>query len=301
VILVVTVALWIVWVAPYVLRNRRGQLATATVVPLDEEAAETPRLYAVTGAKAVPQQEKAMETMQSTAPAPSTGTGSAGHLGAAVREPAFKLRYGRCALALAGLLFLLTAVVSGVLRLFALAPSWLPVVSLLSVAGIVLWLRRLAVRDRRAKMEAAFRSAMSPARTEAPVSAPEEPRETAVFDAEAHNREAARLTAVELRQAALKVAEAAGDTKAPGAAADVSWQPVEVPKPVYVDAAKASRPAPEPLDLPAQPKPVGKPILKNAGSAPALPAAQTPFGKGQAAGKANALGNLDDVLQRRRA
>ena len=300
-ILVVTVALWIVWVAPYVLRNHRAQLLPAVVVPLDEEATEAPRLQAVTGVKAAPQQEKAMETMQSTEPAPSTGTGNAGHLGAAVREPAFKPRYGRCALALAGLLLLLTAVVSGVLRLFILAPSWLPVFSLLGAAGTIVVLRRLAVRDRRARMEAAFRSAMAPVRKDAPASVSAEPRDTTVFDAEAHGREAARLTAVELRQAALKVAEAAGDTAAPGALSGARWQPVEVPKPVYVDAAKASRPAPEPLDLPAQPKPVGKPILKNSAAAPALPAAQTPFGKAPAAGRTNALGNLDDVLQRRRA
>ncbi|OFI40100.1 hypothetical protein BIU82_02780 [Arthrobacter sp. SW1] len=298
-ILVVTVALWIVWVAPYVLRNRRRQLVPAAGVPMDDEATAEPRLYAVTAAAAV-QQEKAMETMQSTAPAQGTGTGAAGHRDAAVREPAFKLRYGRCALALAGLVLLLTAVVTGALRLFSLVPSWIPVFSLFGAAGAVLVLRRLAVRDRRARMEAAFRSAMAPARPEPAATAPAEPRATAVFDAEDHGREAPRLTAVELREAALKVAEAAGDTAAPGRGG--SWQPVEVPKPVYVEAAKASRPAPEPLDLPAEPKPVGKPILKNAGAAPALPAAQTPFGRAQAgAVKHNALGNLDDVLQRRRA
>lgn len=271
---------------------------------MDDGTVETPPAHAGKVLKTVPQQEKAMETMQSTAP--STGSGTAGHRNAAVREAAvFKPRYGRCALALAGLLLLLTAAVTGVLRLFALSPAWLPVTALFLAAGVVVLLRRLAVRDRRAKMEAAFRSAMAPARTEQAAAVPAEPRETAIFDAEAHGREAARLTAVELREAALKVAEAAGDVAAPGTSG-AEWQPVDVPKPVYVDAAKATRPAPEPLDLPAQPKPVGKPILKNAAAAPALPAAQTPFGRTQAAAKAsaakqNALGNLDDVLQRRRA
>ncbi|WCI08513.1 hypothetical protein PJ267_20095 [Arthrobacter sp. OVS8] len=37
---------------------------------------------------------------------------------------------------------------------------------------------------------------------------------------------------------------------------------MEVPKPTYVEAPKAERAAPEPLDLPEAPKAVGKPSLK---------------------------------------
>ncbi|MGX9900290.1 hypothetical protein ACW0JT_10920 [Arthrobacter sp. SA17] len=76
-----------------------------------------------------------------------------------------------------------------------------------------------------------------------------------------------------------------------------SWEPVEVPKPTYVEAAKAERAAPEPLELPEAPKAAGKPSLKQ-GTASAPPAAQVkqPVTKPQ-----SALSNLDDVLQRRRA
>jgi hypothetical protein len=71
---------------------------------------------------------------------------------------------------------------------------------------------------------------------------------------------------------------------------------VDVPKPTYVDAAKAPRPAPEPLDLPEAPKPLGKPTLKPASAPSAGPSVQVQHGKPQ-----SALSNLDDVLQRRRA
>jgi hypothetical protein len=67
-----------------------------------------------------------------------------------------------------------------------------------------------------------------------------------------------------------------------------------------VDAAKAERPAPKPLELPEAPKAVGKPSLKQGAAAapPAAPAAA----EGPELSKAqSALSNLDDVLQRRRA
>jgi glyoxylate carboligase len=106
---------------------------------------------------------------------------------------------------------------------------------------------------------------------------------------------------VELREAAFAVAVAAGDTSAAAAPmakpADTTWEPVDVPKPVYVEAAKAERPAPQPLDLPEAPKAAGKPSLKQ-GTPAAIPAAPPakPLTKAQ-----SALSNLDDVLQRRRA
>ena len=111
---------------------------------------------------------------------------------------------------------------------------------------------------------------------------------------------------MELREAALAVAVAAGDSSAAKAsstatpAAPTTWEPVEVPKPVYVEAAKAERPAPEPLELPEAPKAAGKPSLKQgvAAAPPAAPASA----EGQELSKAqSALSNLDDVLQRRRA
>ena len=101
-------------------------------------------------------------------------------------------------------------------------------------------------------------------------------RESTLFDAEAAAPEPKRLTAVELREAALAVALAAGDNSGQAstaqdaaAPADESapWEPVEVPKPTYVEAAKAERPAPQPLDLPEAPKAAGKPSLKQGNAA----------------------------------
>jgi hypothetical protein len=224
----------------------------------------------------------------------------------------FRIRYGRTAIALAALMALLTAFIAGVLLPFGLGTPLLPVSAFLVAIGSLALLRSLALRDRRKKVNAAFRAAMgtparqdghtdrAPARPPQPAFQPDSP----LFDAEAHKPQAKPLTAVELREAALAVAREAGDTSARTAkdagTGGEPWEPVDVPKPVYVEAAKAERPAPEPLDLPEAPKAVGKPSLKQgAPAAPAAPAAAQaakPLTKAQ-----SALSNLDDVLQRRRA
>ncbi|MDP9903350.1 MULTISPECIES: hypothetical protein [Arthrobacter] len=264
---------------------------------IDEDAHE---LQAGVVLSITPRQEKAMETMQSTATAlPEVSAGAGERRDAASDAAVFKVRYGRCALALGGLLLLLTAAVSGVLRILGLVSGWLPLASIVGVVGTVFLLRRLAIRDRRAKMNRAFRNAMGPAVESPRESAPASDRPaTKIFDAEAHAREATRLTAVELRQAALNVAVAAGDNtvRFTAESKESEWRPVDVPKPTYVDAAKAPRPAPEPLDLPEAPKPLGKPTLKPASAPSAGPSVQVQHGKPQ-----SALSNLDDVLQRRRA
>ncbi|WP_144659693.1 hypothetical protein [Paenarthrobacter nicotinovorans] len=292
----VTVALWMVWVAPYVLRNRRQQVQAAAVPAeaFDDEPDEPQAGVVLTLA---PQQEKPMETMHSKAQAsPQESRVSESSAGKPAPTP-FTIRYARLTLALSGLVLLLTAIVSGIVRLFGTGTVWLPLVSFIGAVVAVVVLRKLALRDlreRRARREAQASPIPTPARY-----LPKEPavevKETAVFDAEANSRENARLSAVELRQAALAVAVAAGDESAQTAADSkgASWQPVEVPKPTYVDAAKAQRPAPEPLDLPEAPKPVGKPVLKQS-TGQAEAAAVSP--KAQ-----SALSNLDDVLQRRRA
>jgi hypothetical protein len=322
VILVIAVALWIVWVAPYMLRNGRHQLQPAGELAADFIDLETAAPQAGNVMKMAAQQEKPMTSTQRTESAPGTTGHDGGHTTAAA-GPAFRIRYGRLALALAGLLSLLTGVVSAALRLFGLGAPWLPFVALAGAVAAVFMLRWLAVRDRRRKMNAAFRAAMSaPARPARPAeSAPErplrepagEPRERAespLFDAQADAAErqpAPRpLTAQELRQAALAEAMASGDTSVRGTvdarpAEGSSWEPVEVPKPTYVEAPKAERAAPEPLDLPEAPKAVGKPSLKQGlPQTPAVSAGadpeQKPMGKAQ-----SALSNLDDVLQRRRA
>jgi len=299
VILVVAVALWIVWVAPYVLRNRRHQFQPAVDFLADAPADERPDAPAGLVLNVAAQQEKAMEPRKSAGPAAGTASAPA---------PAkLRIRYGRTALALVGLLSLLTAFISGVLLPFGVGSAALPLTcTLLTVASVAL-LRWLAVRDRKAKVNAAFRSAMSaPApRRDTVVAVPPKPEaaparpESPLFDAEAGQAKVKPLTAVELREAALAVAVAAGDTSAAAAASGTPWEPVEVPKPVYVEAAKAERPDPEPLELPEAPKAVGKPSLKKGATAPAEAAAAA---EAQQLSKAQkALSNLDDVLQRRRA
>ena len=311
-ILVIAVALWIVWVAPYLLRTS-PQLQPAGDFLMDAADVETanPQTgYVMT--MAAPE-EKPMTSTQRPESAPPTEYD--GGWKPAPSNSAFRIRYGRFSLALLGLLLLLTGVVSGVLRLFGVGSGWLPVLTLLGAVAAVVFLRTLAVRDRRRKVNAAFRSAMGdPAREAAPE--PADPtsnrrvagpvKDSPLFDAEAGAAPARPapkpLTAGELRQAALAEAAASGDTSLVGAgnptpAEGASWEPVEVPKPTYVEAPKAERAAPEPLDLPEAPKAVGKPSLKQAVvRQPEAAAESKPLGKGQ-----SALSNLDDVLQRRRA
>jgi len=306
VILVVAVALWILWVAPYVLRNRRRQVQAAGDFLADVPADERPDQPAGKVLNVAAQQEKAMEPRKSAAAA----------AGAASTPPParFRIRYGRTALALAALLCLVASFISGVLLPFGVGSPVLPISAFALSFGSVALLRWLAIRDRKAKVNAAFRSAMSaPARRQEPdpvvppkpEAAPVRP-DSPLFDAEAGEAKAKPLTAVELREAALAVAVAAGDTSAAaaaaGAPAGTPWEPVEVPRPTYVEAAKAERPEPLPLELPEAPKAVGKPSLKQgAAGADATEAASQPAGSPQLTKAQSALSNLDDVLQRRRA
>jgi hypothetical protein len=311
VILVVAVVLWIVWVAPYVLRNRRHQFQPAGDFLADATADDKPEPPTGLVLNVAAQQEKPMDTRKSAGPAAkAAGPVSSG------RPPAgrFRIRYGRTAFALLGFLSLVTAIVAGVLLPFGIGTPFLPLACAVLTAASIAILRWLAVRDRKAKVNAAFRSAMSapaprqeatriPPKPEAAPAPKEAPRESPLFDAEAHQPKVQQLTAQELREAALAVAVAAGDASAAAASAaptGTPWEPVEVPKPVYVEAAKAERPEPQPLELPAAPKAVGKPSLKQ-GAAGTTADAQAPA-EGQQLSKAqSALSNLDDVLQRRRA
>lgn len=239
-----------------------------------------------------------MDNRKSTAP--ETGVPEAAQQGA------FRIRYGRCALALVGLLALLTAVMTLLLLAFGAVSGAVPAVAALVAVSCVAILRTLAVRERRAKVQKAFADAMTstPARVAVPRKPAGSPTSAedahaaspAPFDAESGNEQPKPLTPAELRAAALAVAVAAGDTSAAPKTAQPSatpWEPVEVPKPVYVDAAKAERPAPEPLDLPEAPKATAKTPLKQSMA--------TEQRTSTAAKTHSALGNLDDVLQRRRA
>ncbi|HJV98516.1 MAG TPA: hypothetical protein VJ617_05425, partial [Arthrobacter sp.] len=202
------------------------------------------------------QQEKAMDIRKSPGAALDT---AAAEPGVRAKPGGFRIRYGRTALALVALIALLTTVIAGVLLLFGLGSPLLPVSTFLAAIGSLAVLRGLAVRDRRKRVSAAFSAAMGaparregqPDRTPSRAPEPESQPDSPLFDAEAHQPKAKPLTAAELREAALAVALAAGDTSAStpkdAATAGETWEPVEVPKPVYVEAAKAERPAPEPL------------------------------------------------------
>ena len=112
-ILVVTVALWMVWVAPYVLRSKRTQVQTATVPGevFEDKPDETQAGVVFTVA---PQQEKPMETMHSKAQASPQESRVAESSPRATPSTPFTIRYARLTLAVAGLILLVTAAVSGV-------------------------------------------------------------------------------------------------------------------------------------------------------------------------------------------
>ncbi|MHA7263924.1 hypothetical protein ACX80W_12060 [Arthrobacter sp. TMN-37] len=255
-----------------------------------------------------------------------TGSASADRTGSSAvpnRRPAFRVRRGRAAVALAGAAALPAALVTLVLALVSVVSFWWPVAAVLVTAAAVATLRALAVRDRRARVNAAFAAAMSsrPVSTDAApraaareaAAAPAPAHTVAVFDAEKPAPErpetagtgaseartpggapAAALTAAELKAAALAVAAAEAPTAGPAVTASAPapgtepWEPVQVPLPTYVAAEKAQRSAPAPLELPEEPKPTVRTPIKNSAPKPA-PA------------EAVARINLDDVLQRRRA
>ncbi|GAA1342384.1 hypothetical protein GCM10009611_14790 [Arthrobacter roseus] len=212
-------------------------------------------------------------------------------------QPALKIRYGRTALALVGAGAVCAAFGLAIASVFGAVSGFAPLIALAVAAGSVVILRSLAVRDRRARINAAFRDAMysSPSQQEAPVPAqPEEP--TQLFDAEdcLKSPDVQPLSSAELRLAALEVAAAAGDIVP---ASGTTWEPVAVPTPVYVQAPKAARPAPEPLRLPETPKAEGKATMKQAASEHRASAQSVADDPQPTTGRIN----LDDVLQRRRA
>lgn len=301
-ILVITVVLWIFWVAPHFLRNRLSRQGAAG--ELMAETFSTPSSDPQAGMVMImaSQQETVMDNRKSTA--------AEADVPAAPGHGTFRIRYGRCAIALIGLLALLTAVVTLLLLAFDVLSGAVPAVaSLVAVVSVAL-LRTLAVRERRTKVQRAFADAMSSAPATARLAVPQKPAASPIssagkadetsaapFDAESGQETVKPFTPNELRAAALAVAVAAGDASAgsrpAGQSSGTPWEPVEVPKPVYVDAAKAERPAPEPLELPEAPRATAKTPLKQSAAAESRTAAP--------AKAPSALSNLDDVLQRRRA
>ncbi|MBP3042877.1 hypothetical protein KKR91_13115 [Arthrobacter jiangjiafuii] len=321
-ILAVTVGLWLLWVAPYMLR--RPASALPAVLPPPSSTA----IRSSISADGLSQQGNIMNNTASARPGTSAATTSPASENARPQatQPAFRIRYGRAALALAGALAVVTVIAGLPLALFGAASWWLPAGAAVLTAAVVASLRTLAVRDRRSRVNAAFRAAMASgsarraaepeaAPAEAPVVQERPQRETVLFDAEstgtakvddagetsvstAPGSPDRPLTAAELRTAALAVAaQAAPQAPAgPPKTSTTPWEPVEVPKPTYVEAAVAPRAAPEPIVLPQTPKPAARTSIRAGAEAAAAD---------NAAGAEAALNtgkiNLDDVLQRRRA
>ena len=238
---------------------------------------------------------------------PSPGrTASAGQRAASPGPaPRLRIRWGRLAVAAVGLVALVACPITLVFVAFG-APVILPFACAAVAAASVAVLRTLAVRDRRRRVDAAFSDAMRP--TASPAPARQGTGSSEVFDAGFDPEPAPRpLSREELRAAALEVAKASQASAEEAAKAsgetEETWEPVGVPKPSYVEAARAERPEPEPLEAPEEPKPSAKTALKpkaeapEPGSVPGVPAL-APRSAGRPRG---ALGNLDAVLQRRRA
>ncbi|MCC3277856.1 hypothetical protein LJ754_01595 [Arthrobacter sp. zg-Y40] len=328
--LALAVALWLFWVGPYFFRRPAAESLAAG---FSAAAVTTVRPPASPGTGF---QGNIMNTSSHT---PSGGGFPHGREPGTTARPTsaapLRIRTGRTVLAAVGFIALLAIPLGAVLAAVTSVSWLLPVAGLAVTAVVVSALRSLALRDRRRRMENAFRAAMGPlpqnraavqdssadgaAVGTAARAVPAEPqKETVLFDREsaasphtgastetgvstemdtAPGAEAAPaaaaptapapFTAEELRAEALKVAAAAQPVK-PGTS---PWQPVEVPKPIYVDAPKAERRAPEPIALPEPPRPLTKTPLRP-GAVPAPAAQERPE-----IGKIN----LDDVLQRRRA
>ncbi|AJT43006.1 hypothetical protein UM93_09120 [Psychromicrobium lacuslunae] len=306
-ILAIAVVLWLIWVGPYVLRLRKVRIAAAAEDFSENLAANSSAVRLMESTKAQPR-EAAMtaRTTSATTEQTSQPKPKAAQAAAPAR---LKLRYDRVALAGVGVVALLTALVTVLLKAFNLGSIWLPVIAALVFVASVVGLRFLAINDRKKRVEKAFRAAMGNqpivATKPVPAATPvkEVAKETKLFDAQPPVEEpqqlAKKLSPAQLREAALAVSQGA-EVKADG-----TWEPVAVPKPAYVEAAKAERPSPAPLDLPEAPKAAAKTSIKQseAGVKPAEPAARS--GEAVSAAKPEragaALNNLDDVLQRRRA
>ncbi|WP_427018875.1 hypothetical protein ACQCSX_10245 [Pseudarthrobacter sp. P1] len=326
VIVLIAVALWLVWVAPMALRRRRDHLATDGAVSFAEPvaapaAAPAPRMHGAMAMESMQLQEKTME--RNTSSAHGAGVSDDAPVPDLLRPAPLKIRYGRTALALVGLLALPTAAITGIGRLLGAVSGLVPLGAFILFAGTLFVLRALAVRDRRRRLSRAFQDAMGSTTTAAPAAAapastPAAKPATTVFDGAdtvAAPAEPAPkpLTAADLRQAALAVA-AKGTADAKLAHTEtVAWEPIEIPAPGYVAAPKADRPEPAPLELPEAPKatavtsikadlagvgagaddPTAKKVVVASTSSAPLP----PAGKAR---PAHGLSNLDDVLQRRR-
>ncbi|GAB3282509.1 hypothetical protein GCM10027449_24570 [Sinomonas notoginsengisoli] len=302
------VLVWLLWVAPYLTRLRRSERPVGGASLLMEAATSGPaparEAYPATvadgdrpfGAGPTPE---APPRAEPTVPALAADVSSPSG-----RQPVLRIRWGRMAVALTGLAAFVAAAVTLVLLIVGL-PGWVPGVCAATAVASVATLRTLAVRDRKRRVDEAFRAAIEANRAEAAAPARFH-GSSEVFDAgRGPEPEPRPVSREELRALALEVAKASEATAAEAAKASgetEAWEPVDVPRPSYLDAAKAERPEPEPLEVSADSKPEGraalqaKPEAPEPGTLPGVPAFQPRPG-----GRTGALGNLDEVLQRRRA
>ncbi|MGA7203945.1 MAG: hypothetical protein WBX27_04860 [Specibacter sp.] len=252
------------------------------------------------------------------------------------RAAPLNIHWGRTALALVGLLALVTAGISGALNVINIGSPALSWLGLVIFAAVLAGLRSVAIREqnnRRAAATAAAERATAQARSAAPSPTAEVLREPALFDGSEGAAPAPvqkPLTAEELRNAALRVAAkgtadailAHTQTIAEGELEPETWEPVEVPTPGYVTAARAAKQEAA-LQVPEVPKSEGTsikadqagvgvgpsvPVVVEGGkgsdvpAAAGLPAFATAAASGAKPAKGgHCLANLDDVLQRRRA
>lgn len=216
-----------------------------------------------------------------------------------------RVRWGRLGLALVGLCALVAFVGTGVLAPFGVVSGLWPLAAAAVFAGSFVSLRSLAVRDRRRRVLARINRTYSDAMAAVTGAVAEEAPDhgsSDVFDAQPGSGEAERrLTVAELREEARRVAalESAKRPVATTGALDAgrTWDPVAVPRPTYVQAAKATRPEPQPLPRPEEKKPVNvKSILADTRARSNVAAETVAAGAVPAGPRIN----LDDVLQRRR-
>lgn len=269
---------------PVLLRQRNDMISTpspapegAVLTPATEEP-EQPRRDGVT----VPRRPR-----PAASSAPATGTG---------------LRRGRVGVAVGALICLALGLLGLLLAPFT-ALSWpLPMFLLILGLGCLAGLRWLALTERtRAHGAARTRPASGvedlPARVDSDAAAPRRSPRTAAEPFDLQSGEVREATAVResdstasasaadasaqremLREQARRVAAGHGDF----VPRDVTWEPVAVPRPTYMDAPEAQRPAPAPLSQPA-------------------PARSTTRSLAEAEAKGRGALDLDDVLTRRRA
>ncbi|GAA3697644.1 hypothetical protein GCM10022377_08170 [Zhihengliuella alba] len=239
-----------------------------------------------------------------------------------------RIRWGRVAVALAGVAGLALFAVTGVVALFGAVSGLVPLLGLAAFVLAVAGLRTLAVRDRRrrvlARINRTYADAVEAAqeqvaREQERTETPSRARGGELFDGQPGQAERRAPTVQELREEARRVAAREREQAGPSVADTRTWTPVDVPTPTYVKAAKAERPEPAPMPRPeerraqfvtsilADTRAQSSAAQSSAASSSAATsstaqpsAAHADSGRAASAPSGAPRINLDDVLQRRR-